>query len=537
MLSLYRRAAKLYVPGVEQAAAAATGAAAATSGLVVEPVTRVAGALALRAGADARCGVRFYRGYEPMMRGRDLRDAIYITSRCCGYHGGQHAVAAAQAVEMALDAAPPPMAIAIRNLGMAAETIHAEAAHLVLMVAPDLCQQAVAALLPEVWQAAQRTEAPNARFHGMGTIGEIMYALNPMTGRWYLEALKVARVPYTMYAILQGKYPHPQAIVIGGVATKVNTSSVHDYLVRLLSLVDPAKQVATMVVDLLDFLVAAVPALADVGARPAALVDTGQYDDSAGYDPGLAGLADRGDRRWAAPGVVVDGRLVTSDLAEIAAGFEESDEHSFYGAGGAPEPGPVDWDGRYSWCRTVRWKGQVLETGPGARLWATALRGRIHDNPLITVRGGAIQLDLPEAALPRLTLEWRPPTAWNAVERNRARLYSIVFHALVAANQVLTVLDLQKKADVRTEAGLRNEARGRGERRGAGFAGDGVCGHWVEIGGQKVSSYRVIAPSTINLGPGGPAEQALAATPELPGAAGALIALRSFDPCGNCASH
>jgi len=371
----------------------------------------------------------------------------------------------------------------------------------------------------------------------MGTIGEIMYALNPMTGRWYLEALKVARVPYTMYAILQGKYPHPQGMVIGGVATKVDTSSVHDYLIRLLSLVDPAKQVGTMVVDLLDFMVGAVPALAQVGARPVALVDTGQFDDSAGYDPAEAGLTERGNRRWAAPGVVVDGRLVTSDLAEIAAGFEESDEHSFYGAGGSPAPGPVDWEGRYSWSRSVRWKGQLLETGPGARLWATALRGRIHENPLVTVEGGGIQMDLPEAALPRLVLEWRPPAAWNAVERNRARLYSIVFKALVAANQVLAVLDLQKQADVRTEAGLRNQASARGERRGAGFAGDGVCGHWVEIDGHQFTDYRVIAPSTINLGPGGAAEQAVAATPDLPGAAGALIALRSFDPCGNCASH
>ena len=540
---------------MERATTAVAGSTSVKTAIVVEPVSRVGGAIALRTEVDgdartytsARAGVRLFRGYENILAGRDLRDAIYIASRCCGYHGGQHAVASAQAVEMACDLTPPPLALAIRNLGLAAETIHAEAAHLVLMVGPDLCEQSVRANWPDLWAAAEQAEAPHAEIHGLGTIGEIMYSLNPLTGSWYREAFNIARVPYTMYAILFGKYPHPQAMAPGGVPTTVTTTKVHDYLIRLLSLVDPAKKVGTLLVDLIDFCLATVPALARVGEGPANFIDSGQWDDPEGYDPSWEGLSSRGGRRWAAPGVIIGGKLVTSDLREIAEGIEESVDHSFYQPwSGGPDPfskrtlvapGKMSWDDRYSWSTSARWKGQVLETGAGARLWATALRGSVPDNPLIATGGGSIQLDLPKAALPRVILEWRPPVVWNALERDRASLFSIVFAALVAANQVLKVLDLQKHA--RNEVSVPYHEP-KGVRRGAGFAGDGLLGHWLTTDGGVIENYQVVAPSTFNLGPGGPVESALDRTPFLGNTATgveALVALRSFDPCGNCASH
>ena len=540
---------------MERRAAPVTEATSVATALTVDPVTRVGGAIALHIEADSRthrythsrASVRFYRGYETILAGRDLRDAIYTASRCCGYHGGQHAIAAAQAVEMACGLTPPPMAVAIRNLGLAAESIHAEAAHLVLMAAPDLCEQSVRANWPGLWSAAESAEAPHAEIHGLGTIGEIMYSLNPLTGWWYREAFNIARVPYGMYAILQGKYPHPQAIQPGGVSTRVSTTNVHDYLIRLLSLVDPAKRVGTLLVDLIDFCLATVPEMAQVGAGPASFIDSGQWDDPEGYDASWEGLTARGARRWAAPAVIVDGELVTGDLREIVEGVEETVEHSFYEPwqGGLDPfskrthvaPGLVDWAGRYSWATSARWKGQALETGAGARLWATVLRGTMPENPLITASGGGLQLDLPQAALPRVVLEWKPPAVWNALERDRACLYAIVFAALVAANQVLKVLDLQKQARVNVSEPY---VVPKGARRGAGFAGDGFLGHWLTTEGGRIDNYQVVTPSTFNLGPGGPAEMALDRTPFLgrtPTGVESLVALRSFDPCGNCASH
>ena len=60
-----------------------------------DPVTRVAGALAFhsvvdlenRTVHDAHSMATLFRGYEVILKGRDPRDAIYISSRACGVKG------------------------------------------------------------------------------------------------------------------------------------------------------------------------------------------------------------------------------------------------------------------------------------------------------------------------------------------------------------------------------------------------------------------------------------------------------------------
>ena len=63
-----------------------------------DPVTRVAGALAFHTVADlkdrrivaANSMATLFRGYEVILKGRDPRDAIFISSRACGVCGGVH---------------------------------------------------------------------------------------------------------------------------------------------------------------------------------------------------------------------------------------------------------------------------------------------------------------------------------------------------------------------------------------------------------------------------------------------------------------
>ena len=67
-----------------------------------DPVTRVAGALAFHSTVDLKKGTvletnamaTLFRGYEVILRGRDPRDAAFISSRACGVCGGVHADAA-----------------------------------------------------------------------------------------------------------------------------------------------------------------------------------------------------------------------------------------------------------------------------------------------------------------------------------------------------------------------------------------------------------------------------------------------------------
>lgn len=90
----------------------------------INPVTRIAGALAFHTRLDAEAGVVTeayseavqFRGYELILKGRNPLEAIDISSRACGVGGGVHSTCSAMALEMTFGVAPPPLAIAARNL-------------------------------------------------------------------------------------------------------------------------------------------------------------------------------------------------------------------------------------------------------------------------------------------------------------------------------------------------------------------------------------------------------------------------------------
>ncbi|HEX2193272.1 MAG TPA: hypothetical protein VHH09_08770, partial [Acidimicrobiales bacterium] len=51
-----------------------------------------------------------------------------------------------------------------------------------------------------------------------------------------------------------------------------------------------------------------------VGARPINLIHTGIWDDSEAYDATYSNCNAWGNRRWAKPGAIVDGQLLTTNL-------------------------------------------------------------------------------------------------------------------------------------------------------------------------------------------------------------------------------
>jgi hydrogenase large subunit len=89
-----------------------------------DPVTRVAGALAFHTVVDLESRqvletdsmATLFRGYEVILKGRDPRDAIFISSRACGVCGGVHSTTSALALEMAFGISAPPLGTVARNL-------------------------------------------------------------------------------------------------------------------------------------------------------------------------------------------------------------------------------------------------------------------------------------------------------------------------------------------------------------------------------------------------------------------------------------
>src|SRR6185436_15610161 len=227
-----------------------------------DPVTRVAGALAFhstvdlknRRVIDTRSMATLFRGYEVILRGRDPRDAAFISSRACGVCGGIHATTSALALEMAMGIRPPPMGILVRNLLLSCEYLYDNPLHLFVLAGPDFSEALVRDTNPKVWQAATTAPTKFGNVHGYGTIAAIMTDLNPLSGRLYLEALEMTRVAREAYVLLGGKYPHPETIIPGGVTTTLTTTTFSEFYIKLSPFFDYAKKCVAIWDDVYDFM-------------------------------------------------------------------------------------------------------------------------------------------------------------------------------------------------------------------------------------------------------------------------------------------
>lgn len=551
----------------------------------IDPVTRIAGALAFHTVTDLRerkvietnSLATLFRGYEIILKGRDPRDAIFISSRACGVCGGVHATTSALALEMAFGLQPPPMGVVMRNLALSFEYLYDHPLHLGLLAGPDYSQMAVQDTNPEVWERAEKTDAERANWHGYRTIGDIMVDLNPLTGHIYLEALEMTRVAREAYVLIGGKYPHPQTIVPGGMSVTFSNSTFNEAYTRLVTFFDYSKRLVAIWDDLIDFFYDVNPDYRKVGARPANMIDLGQWDDHDAYDATYENSDAWGERRWATPGAIVDGELVTTKLRQINIGVEEFVDHSFYedwtGNGHQqpyetdpsgnplspyhmwnketlPRPGATSWKERYTWDTSPRWDRLSMEAGAYVRLWNTAVAQKLPENNFIEATGHSLRLAMPKAELPAMDLEWHVPQQWGAFERNRARAYCLAYTSLVTMNELMRGWDLMKKGDTATSTKFEIP---KNERRGVGFwgAGRGYLSHHAVIDKGVIQNYQILTPSTWNASPKdpfgnpGPYEEAVLNTPLLENfekpedfkGIDILRTIRSFDPCMPCTTH
>lgn len=543
--------------------------------LTLEPVTRVGGAMGVQVETDgsqitdAWVAGNFYRGYENLTTGRDVRDVLHMTSRMCGWCGTVHMSTASLACEMAWGVQLPPMAAALRAIAQCTEAIWIHAAHLATRAGPDYCAEVVATTSPMLWQRAQRTSARGAGTHGYESIAEIMQALTPATGRYWAQTIPAGRRVMEMINVMYGKFPHPSVPAPGAVARTISWANFTEYYTRLYMSVDYVKQVCALWDDLVDFLYEADPRFAELGEGPANFIQAGAWDDVTipyTYDS----LDTIGRNRLAKPGVLVAGRLVTDSLSEIHNGIEEHVDHSFYdrttGSGSAPgghslpsghpwfssnEPRPQaqDRNGRYSWVAAPRWQDQIFETGPLGRLWLTALRTDFPDNDFIEPTGNSVRIMVPMNNQPETIVEWKIPERVNTLERLRADAYGIAFAGLCAALELLKAFELTRSGQMAVSAPA-DIPDGPAMGTGLYDSGRGMNVHWMIQNKGKVTNYQTISPSTWNASPRdgagrrGPLEQALVGSPIISetgnGSTGSIDVARvihSLDPCMNCGVH
>ncbi|GAA3436800.1 nickel-dependent hydrogenase large subunit [Kutzneria kofuensis] len=552
-----------------------------------DPITRIVGSLGIYTKIDwaakrvveCHSTSSVFRGYSIFMKGKDPRDAHFITSRICGICGDNHATCSVYTQNMAYGVRPPHLGEWIINLGESAEYMFDHNIFQENLVGVDYCERMVRETNPGVLEQANRAEAPHAGEHGYRTIGDIMRSLNPLEGEFYREALQVSRTTREMFCLMEGRHVHPSTLYPGGVGTVATVQLFTDYLTRLMRYVEFMKRVVPMHDDLFDFFYEAIPGYEEVGRRRMLLGCWGSLNDPRFCDFTYRNMADWGRKMFVTPGVVIDGELVTTSLVDINLGirillgssfYEDWEDQEMFVAADPlgnpvdrrhpwnqhtiPRPAKRDFDDKYSWTMSPRWfdgtDHLALDTGGGplARLWTTALADLVH-TPYVNSTGHSVRIDLPRTATrPAAGFEWKIPQWSNALERNRARTYFQAYAAAMALYFVEQALGEIRGGHTKTweKFTVPDEAVSCGFTE----AVRGGLSHHMVIRGGKIANYHPYPPTPWNgsvrdsFGTPGPYEDAVQNTPifeentqENFKGIDIMRTVRSFDPCLPCGVH
>jgi hydrogenase large subunit len=210
-------------------------------------------------------------------------------------------------------------------------------------------------------------------------------------------------------------------------------------------------------------------------------------------------------------------------------------ETSLNYTGPRPPYTQLEVEASYSWLKSPRWKGKVMEVGPLARVLMLVAKG--HE-PTVALANQALgQLGLPLEAM----YSTMGRTAARALESKVIVDQMSVWYDSLIANIRAGDLSVHNNA-------LWDPSTWPAEAKGVGFmeAPRGALAHWVVIRDGRIANYQAVVPSTWNAGPrdaegqAGPYEAALMDRHELVDATKPLEILRtihSFDPCIACAVH
>jgi hydrogenase large subunit len=319
-----------------------------------------------------------------------------------------------------------------------------------------------------------------------------------------------------------------------------------------------------------------------VGDRRILLGCWGSFQDPEICDYQYKNMTAWGRGMYVTPGIVVDGKLVTTSLVDINVGLRILLGSSYYddwqgdemfvtedplgnkidrrhpwNQTTIPKPQKRDLEGgNYSWVMSPRWFDRrtgdhlALDTGGGplARLWSTALAGLVK-TPFVRSTGKSVVMHLPKSAnFPEMDFEWKIPARSNTLERDRARAYFIVYAAAMALYFVDKALERVHGGDTKVFEDFKVPDDGIG----CGFheAVRGVLSHHLVIRDRKIANYHPYPPTPWNASPRdsfgtpGPYEDAVQNMPLFEESSqenfkgiDIMRTVRSFDPCLPCGVH
>ncbi len=562
--------------------------------IIVDPITRIEGHLRIEAETDANGMITrassagtMVRGIELVLRGRDPRDAWAFAQRICGVCTLVHGIASVRAVEDALKYEIPANAQLIRNMMIGAQFVHDHVMHFYHLHALDWVDvvsalkadpKATSELAQSISSYAKSSpgyfsdvqkklkgfvEGGQLGIFANGYWGNPGYKLPPeanlMAVAHYLDALAWQRNVAQLHAIFGGKNPHPN-FVVGGVPCAISihpegqgassgTTSLN---------MEGLQKVQDIINQMREFV--------DQVYLPDTLAIAGFYKDWFKLGEGVGNFMSYGDfpeKGMSDPAsfLIPSGVILNRDLSIVhpvdlnaADQIQEYVAHSWYDyssgknkglhpyvgetnldySGPKPPYAQLDVDQSYSWIKSPRWKGHVVEVGPLARVLMLYAKGHEQTQELVGMT--LKKLDLPVTAL------------YSTLGRTAARTLESKIIADAMQPWYDNLIANIKAGDVRTFNEKRWEPSSwPSTAKGVGYteAPRGSLAHWIVIKDGKIDNYQAVVPSTWNAGPrdaegqDGPYEAALKGTqmhdPKQP--LEILRTIHSFDPCIACAVH
>ncbi|HXZ47762.1 MAG TPA: nickel-dependent hydrogenase large subunit [Usitatibacter sp.] len=563
--------------------------------IVVDPITRIEGHLRIEAETNAAGDITgayssgtMVRGIELILKGRDPREAWAFAQRICGVCTLVHGIASVRAVENALHYRIPANAQLIRNLMIAAQYVHDHVMHFYHLHALDWVDvvsalkadpAATSALAqsissypkssPGYFADTQKklrnfVESGQLGIFANGYWGHPEYKLPPeanlLATAHYLEALAWQRDVVQIHTIFGGKNPHPNFLVGGAPAPiSIDTSGTSGGAA--------ATAVSLVGLNQVKNVIGRMKAFVEQVYLPDTLAIASFYKDWFRRGEGVGNFLTFGDfpekgtddpSSWLIPaGAILDrdlSRVHPVDLNDPQQ-VQEFVAHSWYDYSGGKAEGRHPYDGEtrlkysgpkppftqldvadgYSWLKSPRWRGKVMEVGPLARVLMLYARG--HEPTRELAKAALAKLDLPLEAM------------FSTLGRTAAR----TLESKIVVDQMQVWYDNLmaniKRGDLAVHnAGLWDPSTWPREARGVGFmeAPRGALAHWVVIRDGRIDNYQAVVPSTWNAGPrdakgqAGPYEAALMDRHSLHDPKQPLEIQRtihSFDPCIACAVH
>lgn len=550
--------------------------------VVVDPITRIEGHLRIEVVVDdnnvvqeAYSGSTLWRGIETILRGRDPRDAGFMTQRICGVCTFSHYKAGIVAVENALGITPPLNALLTRTLMSNALFLHDHIVHFYHLHALDWVD-IVSALSANPKAASQEAfkfcDYPFAcgedqlklvqdrvkKFVEKGNLGPFAnayyghptYHLTPEQNlialSHYLECLRIQRVAAQAMAIFGGKNPHPQSLTVGGVTCVMdilNPSRLGEYMVKF-------QEVA-------DFVNRAY--------YPDLLMAGGAYakEPSVLGDVGVANLFTYKEFQYSANEFLFDsGIVLNGDLSKIhdidESKITEEATHSWYkndaplhpydgeqepnytgfvdgenidGKGEVVTTKVFDTKGKYSWIKAPRYNGMPMQVGPLANIVVNFAKGNKFVVPVV-------EKFLKDTGLPlEAVLSTLGRTATRMIEAK-----VIADNGLLAFNNLIANI---KSGDTQTCAKYFIDKDKEYRGRYMGHVPRGVLSHWCRIKNGVIKNWQAVVPSTWNASPKDSKGQMATYEACLVGMKIAdlkqpleiIRKIHSYDPCIACAVH